>query len=189
MISAPAHTIFISPIGNFDSDFIAAVSKEIQRIFGFSISILSFLSGLSFAYDLERDQYNSTTIIQKLGIDAPPEATKVLAITEVDLFIPILTYVYGEAQLGGKACIISTHRLSEGLSLVNAENRFFERVTKEAIHELGHTFTLKHCPDHSCIMHYCRSITDVDHKSDQLCRYCRILLEDEIKRMDSKSDS
>ena len=56
-----------------------------------------------------------------------------------------------------------------------------------AVHELGHTFTLRHCPDRTCIMHYCRNEEDVDRKSDELCRYCKVMLEDEIKRL-KKSD-
>ena len=60
---------------------------------------------------------------------------------------------------------------------------FRQRIVKEALHELGHTFNLRHCPDQTCIMHYCRSIRDVDRKSEQFCRYCKVLLEDEIKRL------
>ncbi|MBW1821725.1 MAG: hypothetical protein JRI92_08155 [Deltaproteobacteria bacterium] len=101
----------------------------------------------------------------------------------MDLFIPILTHVYGEAQLGGTACIISTHRLVEGLSLVADKDTYYGRVVKEAVHELGHTFKLRHCKDNACIMHYCRSIKDVDRKSEQLCRYCKTLLDDEMKRI------
>ena len=101
----------------------------------------------------------------------------------VDLFIPILTHVYGEAQLDGKACIVSTYRLKEGLSLTGSVHIYHDRITKEVIHELGHTFNLRHCPDNFCIMHYCRTVKDVDGKSDQLCRYCKTLLEDEIKKL------
>jgi archaemetzincin len=108
-----------------------------------------------------------------------------LAVTRVDLFIPILTHVYGKAHLGGKACIISTHRLNEGLG-IGVGKPFSQRVVKEAIHELGHTFNLRHCPEHTCCMHYCRNINDVDRKSEQLCRYCKILLQDEIKRLTKK---
>jgi archaemetzincin len=65
----------------------------------------------------------------------------------------------------------------------NAREKFLQRMIKESIHELGHTFNLRHCRDHRCIMHYCRSEADVDLKSEELCRYCRILLLDEIKKL------
>lgn len=104
----------------------------------------------------------------------------------MDLFIPILTHVYGEAQLGGAACIVSTFRLNEGRSGINIAPLHIERVVKEAVHEMGHTFKLRHCPEHACIMHYCRNEADVDRKSDQLCRYCKVMLDDEIKRLKPK---
>lgn len=138
---------------------------------------------MDFALDPHRSQYHSTPILEKLASAAPPNAIKVLAIVEVDLFIPILTHVYGEAQLGGKAAILSLHRLRENPMPLGSDKSFRHRAGKEAIHELGHTFNLRHCPDRACIMHYCRTVNDVDRKSDQLCRYCKVLLEDEMKKM------
>ncbi len=174
--------IIISPIGDLDSDLIQRVGREIHRIFGFRTRIAPVIQDVVFAFDSNRNQHCSTLIIEKLAHMAPPQAIKILGITRVDLFIPILTHVYGEAQLGGKACIISTHRLNEGLTM-GVWEPFGRRVIKEAIHELGHTFNLRHCQNSACCMHYCRSIKDVDRKSEQLCRYCKVLLEDEIKRM------
>lgn len=179
----PENKIIISPIGNFDAEIIESVENGINIIFGFQTSILPLLENIGFALDSGRNQYNSTSIIGKLESCAPAYALKVIAITNADLFIPILTHVYGEAQLGGKACIVSTYRLKGSISSIRAGITSSERIVKEAIHELGHTFNLLHCKDHSCIMHYCRTEQDVDRKSDQLCRYCKILLDDQIKRL------
>jgi archaemetzincin len=137
-----------------------------------------------FAFDPLRSQFLSTAILQELARAAPPDAIRVLAIVEVDLFIPILTHVYGEAQLGGKACIVSTYRLKDGLGPTAGHSAIEERSVKEALHELGHTFNLRHCKNKACIMHYCHTVRDVDRKENQLCRYCRILLEDELKRLE-----
>jgi archaemetzincin len=178
--------IIISPIENIDACNYQLLGQEIHRTFGFQAEIKSLLQNVNFAYDLTRDQYHSTAILEKLASTSPSPATKIVAITNVDLFIPILTHVYGEAQLAGKACIVSTFRLQEGLSIANIEKEFENRIIKEVLHELGHTFNLRHCNDNTCIMHYCRSIKDVDRKSDQLCRYCKILLEDELKKMGKK---
>jgi archaemetzincin len=175
--------IIISPINNIDVCNYQLLGQEIHRTFGFQTEIKSLLQNVNFAYDLTRDQYHSTAILEKLASISPSKAIKVVAITNVDLFIPILTHVYGEAQLAGKACIVSTFRLQEGLSITTIEKEFENRVVKEVLHELGHTFDLRHCRDKSCIMHYCRSIRDVDRKSDQLCRYCKILLGDELKKL------
>jgi len=161
---------------------IEEIGQGIGQIFGFPIEQSRLLADVSFAFDPNRHQYHSTPILDRLARMAPKNAFKVLGIVDVDLFIPILTHVYGEAQLGGKASIVSTCRLNEGRLALSIQERFRQRLFKEAIHELGHTFNLRHCPDHACIMHYCRSEADVDRKSDQLCRYCRIMLADEIKR-------
>ena len=181
MIAPPENKIFISPIGDLDLSLIGKVSKMISQTFPYLTESISLLQDIGFALDPVRNQYYSTMILEKLAILAPRQTIKLLAICEVDLFIPILTHVYGEAQLGGKACIISTHRLNDDLPPISAKKVYYQRVIKEAIHELGHTFKLRHCPDKSCSMHYCRTIKDVDNKSAQFCRYCKILLEDEIK--------
>jgi archaemetzincin len=179
----PAHNIIISPIGDVTPDLLDPIRGEIKRIYGYPTEVLALLDDIEFAFHPNRNQYHSTPVLEQLALNAPADAIKVLALVEVDLFIPILTHVYGEAQLGGKACIVSTVRLNEGHSYLNTQEPFLSRIVKEAIHELGHTFKLRHCREHTCLMHYCRDESDVDRKSDQLCRYCRVLLEDEIKRM------
>jgi len=183
LISLPENRIVISPIGDIDKGLLEEVGEKASRVFGCGKEIIPLLKDLDFALDMERRQYHSTPILEILASRAPLRTVKILGIAQVDLFIPILTYVYGEAQLGGKACIISTYRLKEGLSPVSSTVLYHQRVVKEAIHELGHAFRLHHCRDQACIMHYCRSTRDVDLKSDQLCRYCTILLDDEIKRL------
>ena len=164
-------------------DLIEAIASEIKRVFGFPAAVDCVLEDLSFALDQNRNQHHSTMILEHLAARAPSRAVKVIAVAQVDLFIPILTHVYGEAQLGGTACVVSIFRLNEGRSGMNISQKYIERIVKEAIHELGHTFNLRHCPEDTCIMHYCRNEEDVDRKSDELCRYCKIMLEDEIKRL------
>lgn len=183
-MTAPSeHRVVVSFIGDCGEEIFMPISKGIQRVFGFQAERQRLLPDVEFALDQGREQYHSTVILDRLATLAPDGALRVLAITTVDLFIPILTHVYGEAQLGGRTCIVSTFRLKEGLSPLSVQATYQIRVVKEAIHELGHTFKLRHCQDPACIMHYCRSIRDVDRKSDQLCRYCKVLLGDEMKRL------
>jgi len=177
------HTILIMPCSDLSEELTETVARAIQKIFGFATAFRPFLTDLAFAFDATREQYHSTPILKWLADGAPEWALKIIALVEVDLFIPILTHVYGEAQLGGKACIVSSYRLNNESWRHNAREKFLQRMIKESIHELGHTFNLRHCRDHKCIMHYCRSEADVDLKSEELCRYCRILLLDEIKKL------
>jgi archaemetzincin len=179
-------TIAISPIGDVRIEYIRPARDEIKRLFGYPTEIIPLLDDVEFAYHQDREQYHSTLILEKLEALSPPRVIKVLGIVHVDLFIPILTHVFGEAQLGGKASIISTYRLKEDLSLSSNASSLVSRILKEAIHELGHTFKLRHCKEKACIMHYCRSTKDVDHKSKHFCRYCSVLVEDEKKRLAKK---
>jgi archaemetzincin len=186
-VTAPLnHKIIVSPIGYVGLNSLNPIGLEITRIFGFQTLEKPLIEDLSFAFDPTRKQYYSTKILEKLGELLPPEGIKVIAITDVDLFIPILTYVFGEAQLGGKACIISTSRLKESYHSIDSKQIYLHRMLKEAIHELGHTFNLRHCKDHRCIMHYCRGLDDVDRKTEHLCRYCEVLLKDELKKIQGR---
>ncbi|MFO7965732.1 MAG: archaemetzincin [Desulfobacterales bacterium] len=177
--------ILISPIGEFDSNLLKEVGSALYRIFGYGYRIEPLISDLSFAFNKSRDQYHSTQILKRLASMAPDGCLKILALTRVDLFIPILTYVFGEAQLNGKACIVSTSRLNEDNLTVEPEKVFKTRVVKESLHEIGHTFNLTHCRNTDCIMNFCRSVKEVDARKDVLCRYCKVLLEDQKKRLDS----
>jgi archaemetzincin len=183
LITLPEHKIIISPIGELDPLLLEQIGMGILEKFGYQVKILSLLQEIDFALDHDRGQYHSTKVLEKLASLAPSDTLKLIAICKQDLFIPILTHVYGEAQLGGKACIVSTYRLQDNLPVVKTNKVYYNRIIKEVIHELGHTFNLKHCPDHNCCMHYCRSIEDVDNKSVHFCRYCKVLMEDEIKRL------
>lgn len=189
-MKAPApYRIAIAPLGDFDPQLPDTISREIQRVFSLHADVEPIPMSLAFAFDAGRQQYHSTPILQRLGEAAPDGALKVLALVEVDLFIPILTYVYGEAQIGGRACIVSACRLNAGPGVRSLSEKSVGRMVKESLHELGHTFNLRHCPDAACLMHYCRSEADVDRKSADLCRYCRVMLDDEVRRMAKRRQS
>jgi len=175
--------IAIAPIGELKAEWLDPLKLQIQQVFDYPGEIVPLLDDVSFALDPEREQYHSTRILEALAEKAPDGAVKVLGITRVDLFIPILTYVFGEAQLGGTSCVVSSFRLNVADAMGDSEMSFQDRMIKEAIHELGHCFKLRHCQEASCIMHYCRSTEDVDRKSGSLCRYCRVLVEDERRRL------
>ncbi len=130
------------------------------------------------AYDPSRNQYLAATLLDAL--DRLP-AHRVLGVTAVDLFNPILTFVFGEAHLPGRAAVFSIHRLHEEFyGLPPSPDLLLARAAKEMLHELGHTFGLTHCPDFSCVMSSVHSVEGVDRKSNGLCRRCSGLLQGEL---------
>lgn len=125
------------------------------------------------AFDASRGQYNSRILLAQLLKDTPPDVARVLGVAGVDLFIPVLTYVFGEAQLGGRAAVVSLHRLDDEIYGLPANpRRLFERLHKEAVHELGHTFDLVHCHRDRCVMLSSTYVEEIDLKSDQFCLQC-----------------
>jgi archaemetzincin len=125
------------------------------------------------AHDARRLQYYSTAILQQMERTADPDA-RVLGVTGCDLFVPVLTFVFGEAQLDGSCAVVSTARLKEEFyGLPPREELMRERLVKEAAHELGHTFGLRHCSDWRCVMSSSHGVERLDIKGVEFCKSCR----------------
>lgn len=125
------------------------------------------------SYDSARGQYNSTVLLRLLLDDPQGGAGRVLGVTSVDLFVPVLTYVFGEAQLQGRAAAVSIHRLRpEAYGLPSDDALLYRRFETEAVHELGHTYGLLHCTNPTCVMRASTYAEDIDMKSPSFCRAC-----------------
>lgn len=125
------------------------------------------------SYDRARGQYNSTMLLRMLLDDPQAGDGKILGVTTVDLFIPVLTYVFGEAQLQGRAATVSIHRLKpEAYGLPADDALLYRRFETEAVHELGHTYGLVHCKNAGCVMRASTYAEDIDLKSPSFCRAC-----------------
>jgi archaemetzincin len=124
-------------------------------------------------FDTGRKQYNSSQIVHQLEKDFSAGASKVLGITQLDLFIPILTFVFGEARLNGRCAVISSYRLDNRIyGLPDNAMLLQERLFKEAIHELGHTYGLIHCHNPECVMKSSTYVEEIDYKGDRFCERC-----------------
>jgi len=127
---------------------------------------------LSKYYSEERDQYYSTKLIE-YALSNFSSFKKILMITDFDLYVPVLTFVFGEAQLNGKAAIVSAHRLyPEFYGLPPNEDLFLARLIKEINHELGHTYGLRHCLNFECVMHSSSNVDEIDIKGEAFCKKC-----------------
>jgi archaemetzincin len=130
----------------------------------------------AFAHDSKRNQFHSTAILGALQPLA--NGSRILAVTGLDLFVPVLTFVFGEAQLTGNCAVVSLHRLREEVyGLPRNPLLLAERLRKEAVHELGHTFGLRHCDDWSCVMTSSHSVEWLDVKTADFCPACRKVID------------
>ena len=127
------------------------------------------------AFDGRRQQYLATTLLQEL-LDIPiQEGVRRIGIAQVDLFLPVFTHVFGAAQLGGPAGVMSLHRLRPEFEGDRPDPvRTQQRVLKEVMHELGHTLGLVHCKVPWCAMGASRLPEQVDLKDAAFCEPCSL---------------
>ena len=167
--------IYIVPIETSARFWREPLEAGIRHAFGMETRFVDDgLIKLAKTFDSSRDQYHSSGLLLQLLENPSAGAAKILGVVEVDLFIPILTFVFGEAQLDGIASIVSLHRLNNKFyGLPEDQKLLTERLVKEAIHELGHTFGLVHCANPVCVLHASTYAEDIDQKSDEFCGQCQ----------------
>ena len=130
------------------------------------------------AFHPQRRQYSSTEILKILAPYVSRETWRVLGVTELDLFIPILTFVFGEARLGGRGAVVSLRRLRQEFYGMPADPEILAaRLLKESLHELGHTLGLRHCSAYRCAMSSSHAVESIDLKDAEFCARCRPALD------------
>ena len=169
-------SLLIVPFGTIQKEVLVFLQDELIRTFGFDVRIAREEPIPQYAFDPKRRQYHSTKILEWLK-NIPVMDTRILGIVDLDLYVPELNFVFGEADVAHGVCIISLVRLrQEFYGLPKNENLFLERALKEAVHELGHTYRLGHCGDTRCIMHFSNSLQDTDIKGPDFCPRCKLKL-------------
>ena len=155
--------------------------QELSRAVGKSFGLRTYVSpaplNLDRAFDSSRGQYNSTALLAQLVKAFAGTDEKKIAIVGVDLFIPVLTFVFGEAQLNGMAAVVSSHRLANPFyGLPRDDELSLRRLEKEIVHELGHTLGLYHCHQFECVMRSSTYVEEIDLKRLTLCGECTLKL-------------
>jgi archaemetzincin len=167
--------ITLISFGYFDQEILEKIVPDISREFSFPVKTKIGNLDLSEFYDPSRRQYNGTELLHKIDTEFAADSSKTLVLFNIDLFIPILTYIFGQAFLNGRIGIASIYRLSnERYGIKTDDAILMERMRKEAIHELGHMFGLIHCSDPLCVMRSSTYVEDIDQKSQSLCPACRM---------------
>lgn len=178
--------IHVTHTRDVDDDVLTALEMWLWHTFGFEIRRMAPFAEPVYALDAKRQQYSSSMILQELLEACPANAVKLLAVTEKDLFIPMLSFVFGQAQLNGTLAIVSLARLRQEFYQLPANPPLLlARACKETVHEMGHTFGLTHCLERKCPMSLSTTIQQVDGKGENFCANCTIVLRESLQLLRS----
>ena len=173
------NALYIVAIGGAPEPALRWAEEAAAEWFPLPLKRLSALAMPEAAYDAKRRQYQSIEIMKMLAQSAPRDAVRVLGITDADLAIPVLSFLFGQAQLNGPIALVSLCRLRQEFYGLPADLQLLrERTVKEVLHELGHTFGLTHCSQPECAMSLATHIEGVDAKSERYCARCGVQLLD-----------
>ncbi len=170
-------TLKLVPVGHIDSDFLHHLGKQLTRIIPLRTVVAQAVDPPAAAYNFNRHQYNSTQILRHL-LPLRSKFDKLLAVTDQDLYTEGLNFVFGEAHPAQGVAIISLARLrQEFYGFAENPELLFQRVLKEAVHELGHLYGLPHCSNPECVMYFSNTLADTDRKTARFCSRCLAKLE------------
>ncbi|MBZ5545829.1 MAG: archaemetzincin family Zn-dependent metalloprotease [Acidobacteriia bacterium] len=168
--------VSLVPVGEVARSHLELLAEGLTPLLHVACTISTQRLDLDLAYDSLRGQYHSTAILKRLRKLPTAESWRVLGVTDADLFIPILTFVFGEAQLGpanATTAVVSMYRLrQEFYGMPPDPEMLAARLLKESLHELGHTFGLRHCADYRCVMSSSPAVENIDLKLPQFCPSC-----------------
>ena len=166
--------IRLLPIGETDVRLLHQLGVALAAEFTAPWEVLDQTLDPGPAFHVGRQQYFSTEILARMQDCRWAGSWRLLGVTSLDLYIPILTFVFGEAQLNGACALVSTYRLRQEVYGLPADEELLrQRLLKEAVHELGHTLSLTHCEDYRCAMAPSHTVEWIDLKGTSLCEDCR----------------
>lgn len=166
--------IYLMPVGAVEEGLLEAIAEAVERTFDRPCRVGEGLVEPTYAYDRRRKQYRVGEILLRLRRLDAPRAYRLLGLVDGDCYTPGLNFVFGQAMAGGRDAVVALPRLrQEFYGLPEDESLFQERAIKEAVHELGHTYGLGHCPNPRCVMYFSNSLADTDIKGAAFCERCR----------------
>jgi archaemetzincin len=164
--------VIVHPFGEIDEALIGAVRQAIEQQFRVQVTIGEKKRMPADSFSQERGQYRSTRFLDELSrVGHDPRIR--LGIATVDLFVPELNFVFGEASSERRVAVFSIARLDPRFYGEPADQeKMTHRAVAEAVHELGHVLGLAHCQQPDCVMWFSNTLEETDRKGSAFCRKC-----------------
>ncbi|WP_061085517.1 hypothetical protein [Chryseobacterium indologenes] len=164
-------TILIQPFKDVGSQSLLTVTEGIKKVYP-NVQVLEAIDFPKNTYYKERNRYRADSIIKFLN-KRTKDGFVTIGLTSKDISATrgkIKDFgIMGLGYRPGKACVASKFRLSKE----NANEQFY----KIAIHELGHTQGLPHCPRKMCFMRDAEGKNPTNEETD-FCNTCKAFLID-----------
>lgn len=169
-----SRAVAIIPVGSVSKSFCRELGQAVAEVLSLECDVLPSMAQPQYAYNPVRGQYHSTAILRRVGM-AMNRKKHVLGVgvVEVDLFMPDLNFVFGEADRDERAVVVSLARLEPTYYGQPADHaRTMRRVVAETLHEIGHIFSMAHCQNDACAMFFSNTLSDTDRKRGSYCDSC-----------------
>jgi len=185
--------IYLQKIGEVDPGILIILKKNLKWFFkDYHIKVVILpeqLPLLDSEYESYKRQYKALEVKKRLDIHFKNKNYyRILGVMDEDIYSKFLNFVFGVADLPkhksyGSALISVTRLREEFYRRTENIAQFEQRIHKEAIHELGHTFGLEHC-ENLCVMRFSNSLDDTDRKPHDFCQNCLKKLDNYLNKAD-----
>jgi archaemetzincin len=166
--------IVLVPVGTLDEPLLDKISKTLAETFQRTTTVHRSLPVPKYAFNPTRGQYHSAAILKRVETLRVAEWDSAIGIVDVDLFVPEVPFIFGEADRSTRSAIISITRLRpETGSGESKKELTYKRLVSEAIHQIGVIRGLAHCPNNRCVMFFSATVQDTDKKGMSFCANCR----------------
>jgi archaemetzincin len=171
----PSKGIYLLPLGGgVPSVDIELVRVALGAVYSEDVRTLARTELPRSAFYAQRSRYRAEKLLDFLRPLLPAGGLRIAGITAADISTTkgaVADWgILGLASIDGTVCVFSTFRCRRRL---RGAEQARVRFAKTAVHEIGHTFGLDHCPNRGCIMEDGGgSVLTTDRERD-LCPTCR----------------
>jgi archaemetzincin len=172
--------LYLQPLGHeLPAADVTLVKTALESLIGWSVKVLPRADMPADAWYAPRRRHRADKLLDFLDGRLPRDGMRILGLTGTDISTTkggVFDWgVLGLGRIDGSSSVISRFRCAKR-SRGRAHAR--ERLAKVAVHEIGHTLGLDHCPNRACLMEDAEEKVATCDREYDFCARCRKLLAD-----------